>query len=104
MLAVQRLDEAILLWIQSLRLPWLNPVMRFFSYIGDAGICWIVLCIILILFKKTRKAGVAALISLAVCFIINNLVFKNLFERTRPYEVIDKLKILIEAQSDASFP
>lgn len=36
--------------------------------------------------------------------IINNMILKHLFNRTRPYEVVDGLMRIIEKQSDYSFP
>ena len=37
-------------------------------------------------------------------FILNNLFLKNLVARTRPYEVIDGLTLLVDKASDLSFP
>ena len=54
--------------------------------------------------KDTRKAGKLSLVSIALCFLINNLILKNLVDRDRPYEVLNDLKILIERQPDSSFP
>ena len=42
--------------------------------------------------------------SLAVTFLINNIILKNIIARTRPYEVVEGLNRIIGAQSDFSFP
>ena len=97
-------DKSLMLAVQNIRLPWLNPIMRFFSFIGNGGIFWIALCLGLILIKKYRKAAIVSLIALLVCFLINNIALKLLVDRVRPYETIAQLKVLIPLPSDASFP
>ena len=42
--------------------------------------------------------------SLLGSLIVNNLILKNLVARTRPYEAVDGLQRIIEAQRDLSFP
>ena len=44
------------------------------------------------------------LVSLALTYLVNNLLLKELIDRTRPYEVFDKVQRLIEKQRDSSFP
>ena len=102
---ILELDGQILLWIQEyLRVPVLDAFFTRFTLLGDLGMIWIVLGIILLVPKKTRRAGVLVLASLLGSLIINNLWLKNSIARTRPYEVIDGLNRLIAAQSDYSFP
>ena len=85
------IDGQILLWIQEyLRFPALTSVMKDITNLGNAGIFWIVLSVILL--------------ALIGSLIVDNILLKNLVARTRPYEVVDGLKLLIEKQSDYSFP
>ena len=42
--------------------------------------------------------------ALAIGALITNVALKNIIERIRPYEVVEGLKLLIEPQSDFSFP
>ena len=82
-----KLDGDILLWIQdNLRAGWLDPIMKFITYLANGGALWIGSC------------------SLAVTFLINNIILKNIIARTRPYEVVEGLNRIIGAQSDYSFP
>jgi Membrane-associated phospholipid phosphatase len=97
-------DSAILLWIQSLRQEWMNPFWKGVTFLGDAGWFWIVLALLLLCFRGTRKAGMAAFLALAVGALITNMILKPMFVRTRPYEVIDGLILLVEKQRDYSFP
>ena len=97
-----QIDQSILLFIQEhIRQEWMDG---FITRLGDAGIIWIALAIILLIPKKTRRAGIAALIALAVGALITNAALKNIVERIRPYETIPGLVRLIEAQPDFSFP
>lgn len=100
-----QIDGNILLWIQeNIRNPLLNPVMKAITHLGDAGIFWILLTVILLCFKKTRRAGIVSALALILSLVVNNLCLKNLVDRTRPYELIEGLKILVAKPADASFP
>ncbi len=79
-------DAAIYSAVEKLWSSVMDSIMIFITHLGDDGIFWIVLGIILCLFKKTRKMGIATLLGIAVVSGFNNLVFKPLFERLRPYD------------------
>lgn len=99
------IDKSILLWIQdTLRVPALNPVFIFISSIGNLGAIWIVISILLLIFKKMRKVGVMSIIALIGSVLINNVILKNLVARIRPYEVMTNLKLLVPHANDFSFP
>lgn len=99
------LDETILLWIQdNLRNNLFTPAMVFFTHLGNKGMIWIIISLILICFKKTRKAGIMSITALAFAFLVDNMILKRLFCRTRPYMVIQGLNCIIEKQADFSFP
>ena len=42
----------------------LDKIMTKITLFGEDGLFWIVLCIILLLFKKTRKAGVVMAVAM----------------------------------------
>lgn len=99
------LDSSILLWIQEfVRNAFLTPVFVIITRLGNSGAIWLVISVIMLLFKKSRKAGIMSLAALLGSFIIDNMLLKNLVARIRPYEVIGGLQLLIEKQSDFSFP
>lgn len=98
-------DEGILIYIQeNFRSDVITPFMKFITHTSDSGLCWIILCIILVLIPKTRKAGIIAGSSIAAEAVITNLLIKNIVARTRPYEVVEGLVNIIEKQKDYSFP
>lgn len=102
---ILKMDEQILLFIQNtIRHDMLTPVMKVITHLGDKGFIWIVLGILLLFWKQTRRTGCLTLISLMGSFLINNLLLKNLVARIRPYENITELELLVERAHDLSFP
>ena len=100
-------DGAILLWIQdNVRSDALTPIMKLITHLGDKGLFWIVLTLILLCFKKTRRMGVICALSMAIGLLITNVAIKNLVARPRPYreDMIQGLRLIIEEQKDWSFP
>lgn len=84
-------DKAIFQWVERIFdysiSSVITPVLVFLTNLGDSGILWIVLGLVLLIFKKTRKAGITVLGALAVMMVCNNFVLKNLFARTRPFNL-----------------
>ena len=100
-------DGAILLWIQdNVRSDALTPIMKLITHLGDKGLFWIVLTLILLCFKKTRRMGVICALSMAIGLLITNVAIKNVVARPRPYreDMIQGLRLIIEEQKDWSFP
>ena len=71
---IAEIDFKILDFLQSIRTPILDSVFSFITRLGDAGIIWIVLILILLCFKKTRKGAIIAAISLIIGTIVGNLI------------------------------
>ena len=100
-----QMDGNVLLFIQEhVRQEWMDWFWTSITRLGDGGYFWILLAVALLIPKQTRPAGIAALLALSVGALITNVAVKNIVARTRPYEVIDGLAILIERQKDFSFP
>ena len=98
------IEFAILDMIQHIRTPIGDAVMSFVSMLGNAGIVWILLAIILIIVPETRKHGVVLVIALLINAILCNVILKNLFHRTRPCDINTAIKLLIARPVDFSFP
>ena len=98
------IELSILDWIQTLHTPFLYKIMVFITRLGDAGIIWIVLSIVLLLIPKTRKSGVVMVAALVVDVLLCNIVLKNLVARTRPYDVNTGVHLLVAKLHDYSFP
>ena len=98
-------EDGILLFIQdSVRCSVLTPFFVFVTRLGDRGFIWIMLSLLLLLSPKTRKTGCIGLLSLLFSLLVNNLLLKNLVERSRPFDVIQALTPLIPSPRDFSFP
>ena len=86
----------------------LDNIMPIITMLGDAGIVWIVLSIVFMIPKKTRRTGFGMAVSLLLCLIFGNGVIKHLVARTRPYDMIGAIvpreRLLIAAPGDYSFP
>ena len=103
--AIFNFDAAILLWLQNnLRNPVLNPIMIFITHLGDKGILWIALTILMVILRKTRRVGVTSMISMVIGLLVVNVALKNWVARVRPYELLEGLQLMIEKQHDFSFP
>ena len=76
-------DKAIFQWVEKAFdygiAAVITPVLKFLTVLGDSGILWIALALVLLCFKKTRKVGATVLVALAVMTVCNNFVLKNLF-------------------------
>ena len=98
-------DGQFLIWLQeNVRNDVLTPIMKLITHLGDKGLFWILIAIVMLFFKKTRPLGIMAGIALVFSVLINNVLIKPNVGRIRPYEVVDGLKLLIEKQDDPSFP
>lgn len=98
------MEFRFLYWLQELHTPVMDEVMTAITFLGDSGWFWIGLGILLLAAPKTKKTGAAVLISLAVGFLVGNLVIKNLAARQRPCWLDSAIPLLIESPSDYSFP
>ncbi len=81
------MELQILHWFGSIHNPVLNPIMYFFTCLGNAGIFWILLALALltVLPKKYRKVGLTMAIALILSLIMCNGVMKNFYHRVRPF-------------------
>lgn len=103
--ALINLDGNILLFIQEyIRQDWMTPFWTMITSLGNGGRFWIGLSVLLLIPKKTRKAGIAALLAMILNLLFTNVVLKNMVARIRPYEVIAGLRILIDPEKSFSFP
>ncbi len=98
-------DGNLLIGIQdALNADWLTPIMKVITYFGEAGIFWIVLCLLLLIFKRTRRLGIICFFSLLLTFIICNLGLKPSIDRTRPWLLFEEVERMMPDPGDASFP
>ena len=109
-LLAEGFDLPILDWIAAnLWCPALDAAMPVITALGDAGIFWMVLAAVLLLFRKTRRVGLGMGFAMVLGLLLCNLMLKPLCQRPRPYDyqydVFGKvIPLIIQRQHDFSFP
>ncbi|MDD7732992.1 MAG: phosphatase PAP2 family protein [Firmicutes bacterium] len=99
------LDWTILHWIQNtLTSPPMDSFMVFVTRLGNMGFFWILSALLLMSQKKYRKQAIILLLALLAGQFLNNLVIKNLVQRSRPCWLDPSVRLLIDVPKDFSFP
>ena len=98
------IEIQILDWMQNIRTPFGDIIVPLISGLGNAGIIWIALTLVLLVIPKTRRSGLIMALALIADLILCNGILKNLVARTRPYDVNTAVNRLIEKPVDYSFP
>ena len=101
---VTQIDFSILDYIQQhLTNPAQDNIMSAITHLGDGGLMWIGLCIVLMAIPRTRKSGFALAIAMIAGLVICNILLKNIIARPRPF-VVNDFPIIIPPPSGYSFP
>lgn len=94
--------------LQSIRHPILDWILIIFTKLGDIGIIWILVSLVLFSTKKYRKVGLTSLLALLIGAIFTDLTIKGWIARERPFTHLDasRLKdvLIIKKPSSLSFP
>lgn len=96
------MDQTAVNAVKLIQNPLLDRIMVFFTSLGDNGIIWIILLIVLLSGKKTRNKGVVLLITVIAVFILTNYL-KEEFHRVRPYEYMNFIP-KVKTSGTSSFP
>lgn len=100
-----QLDGNILLFIQEyIRRDWMESFWIFITSLGDTGWFWLAASALMLIPRKTRIIGITAILAVVIGALLTNVTLKTLVARTRPYEVVEGLRLLIEKPHDYSFP
>lgn len=98
-------EFVILDFIQEhMRSPVGDALMKFFSMLGEGGILWIVMAVILLICPKTRRIGGIVTAALILDVIVCNGMLKPLVARTRPYDINTAVQLIVKKPWDYSFP
>lgn len=99
-------DLGILHAIQEyLRCGFLDTIMPWITNLGEAGAIWIVIALILVIRKPTRRWGIAMGIVLLAGLLLGEIGMKHLFQRIRPCNLPDAaVSMLISPPTSFSFP
>lgn len=109
----EKFDYALLQMGHNLHLgagSFFDGFFKYFTHLGDAGLFVIIIGLILIAFKRTRKIGLSMVGAVFIGAIFTNIIIKPLVARPRPYA--DEASIFyqwwtevgMETESNFSFP
>lgn len=102
---VKSLDWAVLHFIQdNLRTDILDRVFPIITFLGDHGAVWILLAVILLFRRQTRRTAILILIAMAAAALIGTNMVKEFVARPRPCWLDDSVVMLIKVPQDYSFP
>ena len=88
--------------VNTFKCDFLDFIMPIVTAIANGGLLYIILAVMLIIFKKTRKHGLMLALALVFGLVFGNLILKNLIARPRPFGL--DCELLIKAPQDYSFP
>lgn len=107
--AFAALDGAVFSGMNTINCGFLNFFCKFISFFGTKAWFFFALGFVFLFFRKTRKLGVAVLVSVLIGALFTNLILKNVVARTRPYAADATFRTYWEAagsnvESEFSFP
>lgn len=97
-------EFSFLYFLQKFHQPLLDKFMVFITTLGDEGIIWIAIAILMLCLKKYRVCGIGMAISLILMLLTGNIFLKHFFMRERPCWIDTSIELLIASPSSYSFP
>lgn len=102
---MQTMELLILDWLQThLRCGFLDAALPVISWSANHGEIWILLALVLVLRKSSRRQGWTVALALVLDLVCCNLLLKPLIGRVRPFVVNPAVELLVSPPLDASFP
>lgn len=78
--------------------------MKFIASIGDFGMVWIAIVLVLSIYSQTRVLSQKMLFALLLATIVGQVTIKSFVKRLRPCQRYPEVKILVPVPNDHSFP
>lgn len=97
-------DSVLLNWFQSIQNDILTGIFEVITTLGEGGIIWILIGLLLLVGRRTRWLGITVLIALLFTLLVGNLTLKPLVARPRPCWRHPEVPLLIANPKDFSFP
>ena len=98
------IELSILDWLQTARCGFLDAVMPIITTLGDSGIIWILLTLVLLCIPRYRRTGLTMACALALDVVCCNLLLKPLVARVRPFDANPLVELIVGRPTDWSFP
>lgn len=81
---------------------FLSNIMKLVTLIGNDGLIWIAVSILLFALKK-KRIGFESLMALSFSYTLTETI-KHLVSRPRPFQVLNSISLAIEPPAESSFP
>ena len=87
----------------------LTPLNRIITFLGEKGILFFLLAVVLMLFPRYRRTGVCIFGAVCCGALITNIILKDQIARPRPFETVDQFRqwwqfVGAPAEDGFSFP
>lgn len=94
----------LLYWFQSIHNPILDKIVVVITSLGNAGIFWILLTLVMLIVCKDKKVAWTSALALLFSLLVINIFLKNIVMRARPCWIDDTIPLLVKNPKDYSFP
>lgn len=102
---IDKFDNYLLFGIKKyVHNRYLDIAMPIITFMGNLGIIWLVIAIILILDKPYRAIGNLIILTLIISTIVGEGIVKHLVRRVRPCNKKNGARLLISKPKSYSFP
>ncbi|WP_411168907.1 phosphatase PAP2 family protein [Clostridium sp. MB05] len=104
-LDISSIDINVLRFISdNLSSQIMDKIMSFITALGNGGLIWIIIGVILLFSNKYRKIGITMLVALLITSLFGEVIIKNIVKRPRPFITFPNIKIMIKEPLSYSFP
>ncbi|NBJ89212.1 phosphatase PAP2 family protein [Acutalibacter sp. 1XD8-36] len=101
-------DSAVMTFVQSgFHNPITDAVFPAVTYLGESGIFWILLSLLIIALGRKngwRTTGCLMLAAMLLGLLLGEIALKNIICRPRPFQEMPEISLLIPPPSGYSFP
>ena len=102
---IKNVDNDILYFIdRTMNCSFMDKIMTFATHLGNLGVIWIAISIMLLLSNKYKYAVYMVILGIALTSIIGEGIIKHIFQRNRPFQDIICNKTKIKMPKSYSFP
>lgn len=102
---IQNFDNSVLIYIKNNMHGYvMDRTMIAVTSLGNMGLIWIIMAVLLLINKKYRNVGFMVLGALIMSAVLGEGIIKHLVQRARPSASIQAAKLLIAKPLSYSFP
>ncbi len=95
-------EAGIIEWVRGAS-PLLDGPMVAITLLATHAALWFILAFVMTCSRSWRSTGMAVIVSIALAYVVTDLLLKPLIDRPRPFEILD-LSLIVDPPTTASFP